>query len=984
MTEAGRFQKVRELFDATAESPADQRLANLRRLTADESVVQEVLAMCVANDSDSTTQFSKPLNSILQSAAAPALKAGDTLGVWQISREIGHGGMGSVYLVERVDGHFTQTAALKFVKGLPRAETLNYFSRERQLLAKLSHPNIARLLDGGATPSGQPYLVMEYVDGVAIDVYCRERRLSAEQVLKLFVEACDSVAFAHRQLIVHCDLKPSNLLINQDGRPMLLDFGIARLLDRVGAQADDAAIGSSVAYTPRYASPEQREHGVVSTVSDIFSLGIMLAELLGGAETTNAELKAMLAKASAIDPAKRYATVDAFAEDIQRYLRKLPVAAMPPTAAYTAQKFMQRRWPLVLAGAAFAATVLGFTAKVIAEAERATTAEKTALRERDRAQLAEGQAVTERDATQVARNDALQERDRAAQERDRATAAESAAATERNSARRAEALAIKERDRATQAERQAREDQAKAKLAETAARQTSDFLVSVFDSASPGLDSGDPPASKLIAAAEERVETKLSEQPETQALLYNMLGEVQSNMGNVNQSRKNYLRAIELERNQNRPLALAHLLTCFAALDINSFGGKLGPALANEALALAEKHAPAESEAVAAALNMVGIALMSQSKEKEATPVLQRGLMIREKLDANGEGALESTISAGQNALNLFQYEKAETFYRRALSMRGKISGEGHPLWWTINEQLSTALRGQRQYKEAESILQKSLIAREKLHGRNSNKTLRSYLRLAGLLKEMGRPQEALALEKSALEIAEKTAGRQSVAFVIAYNNVAYTLESIGGTTEALKIMREVVSLSRTAWSATHASPARLEKNLGRLLGEVGLLDEARHHLHASLAASGRVHGATSRETGVVALELAIVEALAGNFLAAKNHLGQYQSMLPLTGIDLRVNAARVRALLLQGEGKVDEALLAYIESEKLTGEMLSTNDHRYWLSMLPRAELLAARSAGSDRQQSRLLANQILAAVSSVMVADAPVLSRLRALQAP
>jgi eukaryotic-like serine/threonine-protein kinase len=449
MTAADRFQLVRELYEAVVELSPPARQAALSDRTDDAAIIAEVVALCEATDRDSTTQFSKPLGAMLQGAAAPVLKAGDKLGVWQIGREIGHGGMGSVFLVERIDGHFTQTAALKFVKGLPRAETLNYFSRERQLLAKLTHPNIARLLDGGATNEGQPYLVMEYVDGVAIDVYCQQQKFTTPQILKLFSTACDAVAFAHRQLIVHCDLKPSNLLINQEGRPILLDFGIARLLDRVGAEANDAAIGSSVAYTPRYASPEQREHGTVTTVSDIYSLGIMLGELLGAAAAADAELKAVLAKATAADPAKRYATVEAFTDDIERYLRKLPVRALPPSTKYTALKFVQRRWPLVLVGAAFVATVVGFTIKVVIEAQRATNAEKTAVEERDRAQVAESQALKERDATQVARVEALRERDSAARERDRAAAAEKIAATERNSAQAAAAVAGKERDRAT-------------------------------------------------------------------------------------------------------------------------------------------------------------------------------------------------------------------------------------------------------------------------------------------------------------------------------------------------------------------------------------------------------------------------------------------------------------------------------------------------------------------------------------------------------
>lgn len=953
MNEAGRFQKVRELFDATAELPADQRLANLRRLTDDESVVQEVLAMCVANDSDSTGQFSKPLSSILQSAAAPTLKAGDTLGVWQIGREIGHGGMGSVYLVERVDGHFTQTAALKFVRGLPRAETLNYFSRERQLLAKLSHPNIARLLDGGAAPSGQPYLVMEYVDGVAIDVYCRERRLSAEQVLKLFVEACDSVAFAHRQLIVHCDLKPSNLLINQDGRPMLLDFGIARLLDRVGAQANDAAIGSSVAYTPRYASPEQREHGVVSTVSDIFSLGIMLAELLGGAATTNAELKAILAKASAIDPAKRYATVDAFAEDIQRYLRKLPIAAMPPTAAYTAQKFMQRRWPLVLAGAAFAATVLGFTAKVIVEAERATKAEKTALRERDRAQLAEGQAVTERD--------------HAAQERDRATVAESAAATERNSARRAEALAIRERDRAT--------------LSEKASAQTRDFLVSVFKASNPNAKTGEVTASTLVAEAEARVEREMDGQPMLQADLYLTLADVQKNLGNLQLARVTYRKAIALARNQDRPLYLAQMVRRLAILDMSAFGGTEALELGRESLALSEKYANAESEDIAHSLSVIGYATFSP---KAAQAFYLRALAIREKLDPQSEGTENLLVMLGHNARDLNQGAAALTYYQRSLSINERRLGPLHPVSMTITDGMAKAQLDLGMTVAAEANIRRNIKISEKLHGADSATTARQIVSLASLLATTGRSRDALDQYQAASAVFEKQLGQESSLYTLARCQMAQVLADLGNKREAVSVARASLALAQRVWTPTHPAMAIVMRVVGRVLMDNGEYAAALPLLRSVLSIYQQINEANHPNVLLSRTDLGVCYAALGDVDNASAQLDAAALQFPANDVRVRADYERGRALVATSKGDIDTALQAYMRHEQLNTQLFGPQDARAWLAKIPRAELLAARSAGSDRQQSRLLADQILAAVSSVLVADAPVLNRLRALQTP
>ncbi len=267
-----------------AELPPDRQEAALAGLTDDTEVIAEVLALHAVTTG--VTLGWRPIAAVLDQTATRPIAPGDTLGVWRIAAEIGRGGMAQVFLAERNDGHFEQRAALKILQGVPSQQALTLFTRERQLLAHLAHPNIARLLDGGATPDQRPFLVMEYVEGDHIDAHCRRAQLTADAILDLFLTACDAVAFAHRRLVIHCDLKPSNLLIDVDGRPVLLDFGIAHLLGRV--EADPAPPGAAAApppaappraFTPRYASPEQIEHGALSTASDIYSLGVLLGEI---------------------------------------------------------------------------------------------------------------------------------------------------------------------------------------------------------------------------------------------------------------------------------------------------------------------------------------------------------------------------------------------------------------------------------------------------------------------------------------------------------------------------------------------------------------------------------------------------------------------------------------------------------------------------------------------------------------------------------
>jgi eukaryotic-like serine/threonine-protein kinase len=379
-----RFATLKHLFAAVAELPPVERAAHLRQLTDDEELIAEILALYAAETG--TTHLSAPIAAALASAAVRPPAAGDALGVWRLAGEIGQGGMGSVFLAERNDGHFQQRAAVKFLRGLPHPEALALFTRERQFLATLTHPNIARLLDGGATPQGQPYLVMEYVEGSHIDEHCRRGRLGVRPILILFLTACNAVASAHRHMVIHCDLKPSNLLVDGHGRPVLLDFGIARLAEQVGA--DGASSGEerrTPGFTPRYASPEQRAHARVSTASDVYSLGVLLGELLEGAADLDRnptlrrrELAAIVERARREDPAERYPTVDALTADIRSFLDQRQVQALHGRAGYGLRKGLARHRAWVAMAAASALLATGFTYRVVAESRRAHAAEKAA------------------------------------------------------------------------------------------------------------------------------------------------------------------------------------------------------------------------------------------------------------------------------------------------------------------------------------------------------------------------------------------------------------------------------------------------------------------------------------------------------------------------------------------------------------------------------------------------------------------------------
>jgi serine/threonine-protein kinase len=452
-----RWRRINDTLDEALDLAPDQRDGFLARACGDDATlrteVEQLLASC--ESTGGLLDASAPgLAAAL--AGEPGLPEGTLVGPYRIVRELASGGMGTVYLAERDDPRLRQRVALKMVhQGLHADYLVRRFLEERQILASLEHPGIARLMDGAVTPAGVPWFAMEYVEGVPLDDYCDRHRLGVDERLRLFAQVCDAVQYAHRNLVAHRDLKPSNILVTESGQPKLLDFGIARLVAGGESPADDrTGIGPRL-LTPEYASPEQLRGEPVSTATDVYSLGVTLYHLLTGqrpyrhrgesrwelpgallgpperpsalaaagndaGETAAArgttparlarrlagDLDAIVLKAMRPEPGQRYATAEQLAADLRRHASGLPVGARADTRWYRVRKFVSRHRAGVAASAAALVLLMGFAVvtrvqamRIAAERDRAQQVEAFLLGLFHRSDLHQGstQAVTVRD-----------------------------------------------------------------------------------------------------------------------------------------------------------------------------------------------------------------------------------------------------------------------------------------------------------------------------------------------------------------------------------------------------------------------------------------------------------------------------------------------------------------------------------------------------------------------------------------------------------
>lgn len=371
----GDWQRIKDLFAEAIEKPAASRDQFLRSECGDRQDLYEEISSLIAASTEPENLIENNSFDLTSKIGAKETPIADQhFGRYRIIREIGSGGMGTVFLAERDDGEFVMQVALKIVRqSIADRDIIERFKRERQILADLRHPNIAALHDGGLSEKGEPFLAMEFVDGETLIEYANAHKLSVSDRIRLLIKVCSAVAFAHRNLVVHRDIKPSNVLVGRDGEPKLLDFGLAKSFD-----SKDSEIQTTLrAFTPAYASPEQITGGTITTASDIYSLGVILYELLTGEkplkfddksfeeilQTVNSieprppseigaagtdtrklrgDLDNIVMMALRKEPERRYRSVEDFADDLQNHLDDRPVTARPSTFVYRASKFVAR------------------------------------------------------------------------------------------------------------------------------------------------------------------------------------------------------------------------------------------------------------------------------------------------------------------------------------------------------------------------------------------------------------------------------------------------------------------------------------------------------------------------------------------------------------------------------------------------------------------------------------------------------------------
>jgi len=773
--------EVRRLFDLVCDLAADERRRRYAEEGADAATIAEIESLLDCEGGD--TALRAPVLRALGGLPETELAEGDRLGAWRLLRRLGSGGMGAVYLAERADGHFEQQAAIKLIRGLPGSDTLVHFARERQILATLQHPHIARLLDGGATPGGQPYLVMEYVEGAPIDEDCRDRGLDLRARLDLFRAVCAAVQFAHQRLIVHCDLKPSNILVRADRTPALLDFGIARVLDR------PRVVEAEGYFTPGYASPEQLAGDALTTASDVYALGLVLFELVTGrkarvdtADRTVArlieasvrpselagdvpwrariagDLDAIVLRATAARPAARYVSAQELGDDVQRFLEHRPVRARAPTLRYRATRLLRRRWPVALAMACALLVLAAFTWRLALENARARAAEQEAKR----------QAAT--------------------------------------------------------------------------AERVSDFLVSVFDTSNPRLNAQhrDISAREVLDEGAARIEHELDDAPQVKAHLLDVLATAYRHLGQPKPSISLFRAAADLylDPRVHEPLKAAEALSQLAVVYANNaYPAADVEAAARRALALRTEYAPDDVRALADSWNTLGLAFESQDRYEEAEAALRKGLDLRRSLpvDTPGDGIASSLHNLGLVAAKRADYAHALGYYREALAIKQKQFGEHHPDYQVTLQGYARALSDSGQPAQAVALFERNIALCDELYGERSAKSADARNVLGYSLQDLGRFAEAIAQYLEAMRIHAEVSGKDTAAYAVPLNNLATAYEDSGDYAAAIPLYEESLATRRRTLPDGNRLVLRAGYNLARALVRAGRLHEAKDPLDHAL-----------------------------------------------------------------------------------------------------------------------------------------------------
>ncbi len=845
-----RFGLVARVFERAVGLEPEARARYLDEACAGDARLRLEVERLITADTGAAAALDGVLAGAVGTLDVP-VSAGRRIGAYEVVSVLGRGGMGTVHLAVRADDAYHKQVAIKRLRSGPATpEILVRFRSERQILASLDHPNIARLLDGGTDEEGHPFFVMEYVAGEPIDAYCDRLHLSVRRRLELFEKVCAAVQYAHQNLVVHRDLKPANILVTPDGTPKLLDFGIAKLLDPTSVPHTVAETGTAERLmTPQYASPEQVRGETVTTSSDVYALGVVLYQLLAGhlpyriitwtaseierkvCETEPEPPSAAVARveerpgrdggaplriapgdvsrdratdpdrlrrslAGDLDnivltclrkePARRYASAGQLAEEIRRHLDGLPVIARGDTWSYRAGKFVRRHRFGVATAAVAIVTLLAFGVTMAVQAARIA-------RQRDAARL--------------------------------------------------------ERQRA---------------------ERVTEFLVDLFDVSDPSEARGrSVTAKEILDRGADRIRGELRDAPKLRGTLLGTIARVYTKLGLFDRAE----------------------------------------GLAREAVAI-RRQDPDDDAALARSLQTLAAVLEGEARYDEADKLLRESIALdRAHAESRASELGGSLNQLGRMLSTLGRYDEARTALGEALELATRAHGPDAPETLTVQDSLANLLSFSGDLAGAESLLRKTLEATIRIHGRDHPDVVHAMNNLGQVLHLELKNEEAEKLLREALEINRKVQGEHPDV-AISLNNLSLLLIDLGKLDDAEKLQKEALAMRERLLGPGHPDVANSLHNLAFLYQVEKRYDEAVPLYERAIEIQRKTLGPDSPDLAVAVKNLAAVEQKRGNLARAETLFAEAAAIHDRLGGDVGAAASYIQyAELLVIRGKCSAAV---------------------------------------------------------------------------
>lgn len=822
--------EVLRLFEELADLDADQRLVYLEKNCREPALRDRLLAMLAVDtrtdgflDAPVEARFGKLATSDLAEGPLP-----DRIGPYKIVRLLGRGGMAIVYLAEREEDDFHQTVALKVVQPSRLGpQWRDRFLQERQILASMSHPHIAQLLDGGMSAEGGPFFAMEYIDGLPITHHCDQRQLGIRQRLELLIPICEAVSYAHRNLIVHRDLKPSNILVDAHDQPKLLDFGIAKLLSDPDSSL---TVTGQRAMTPDYAAPEQFTGAPVTTATDVYALGILLYELLAGKRpfdgagkspfelekqivqgmppafgelsgntdvrdqariaaargiswqrllrTLSGDLQNVVLQAVRAEPERRYVSAAALADDLRRYLAGQPVRARADSAWYRVSKFVGRHRLGVVLGAGAVVALLTSTGFAIHQAQQAN---------------------------------------------------------------QAAAAAMVEAQRAT---------------------ETRDFLASLFESSRPDQSLGERlTVRQLLDQGARRIDRELASQPAIQAEMTLLMGETYGQLGLFESALPKVERAVDLFQPGSTKQLKARLSLAWLLRQMGNFEA------AGDQLTHLSEHQGESTQLLRSRLLIErGELAREQARFDEAKVAFEAALTL-DQAAGNAVGVARDFYRLASLNVSTGNNDEALVLMERAIMQLREHGEEVSTLYASIQHDLGVLLIQKGQLDRARVVLEEVDGLRERMLGEAHPDLAATIKELAVIARMQGDDSLAEQLYLKALGINEAMLGSDHPETANNLNSLAVFYRGIGENERALDFARKALAGAQVVYGSAHPTVGVMTTNVGNLLRMVGEFDEAKSQIETGLSIILNTVGPEHQLAGVAE------NALAGTLY----DLGEYQ-----------------------------------------------------------------------------------------------------------